>query len=205
MMLGTAGFTAALSVYKLEQAGLDKKGEIIVTGATGGVGSIAVALLSKLGYNIAASTRKKDKENYLSKLGAKKITDSNELDDQSAKPLLTRKWKGAVDTVGGIILSAIIRSLDYGCSVASCGNALSPELMMTVYPFILRGVNLLGINSAETPMSLRKVIWQKLSNEWNLIDLDEIITECSLEELDEKINLILDGKITGRILVNLNS
>ena len=110
-----------------------------------------------------------------------------------------------MDTVGGNILSTVIRSLDYRCSAASCGNTLSPELNMTVYPFILRGVNLLGINSAETPMDLRRNIWQKLAGEWKPNNLEKIITECSLEELHEKIDLILQGKITGRILVNLSS
>jgi len=204
MMLGTAGFTAALSVHKLEQTGIEKEGEIVVTGATGGVGSLALALLAKLGYNAAASTRKKDKEDYLKQLGAKLIISSDELDDKSAKPLLNRRWKGSVDTVGGNILSTVIRSLDYRCSVASCGNTLSPELNMTVYPFILRGVNLLGINSAETPMGLRKIIWQKLAGEWKLSILNEITTECSLEELNDKIDLILQGKITGRVLVDLS-
>jgi len=204
MMLGTAGFTAGLSVCKLEQAGLDKNGEIIVTGATGGVGSLAVALLSKLGYNITASTRKKEKEDYLKNLGAKLIINSNELDDKTGKPLLNRRWKGAVDTVGGNILSTVFRSLDFGCSVASCGNVLSPEFNITVYPFILRGVNLLGINSAETPMELRKIIWQKLAGEWKINLLNELTTECSLEELNEKIDLIPEGKITGRILLNLD-
>jgi putative YhdH/YhfP family quinone oxidoreductase len=211
MMIGTAGFTAGLSVYKLwesmpsaEQVGVDKDGEIIVTGATGGVGSIAVILLAKLGYNVAASTRKKDKENYLKQIGAKLIINSNELDDKSGKPLLSRRWKGAVDTVGGNILSTVLRSLDFSCSAASCGNTLSSELNMTVFPFILRGVNLLGINSSETPMDLRKIIWQKLASEWKLDILKQITTECSLEELNEKIDLILKGGITGRILVNLS-
>jgi len=205
MMLGTAGFTAGLSVYKLEKAGIDKSGEIIVTGATGGVGSLSVALLSKLGYKVIASTRKQDKEDYLKKLGAKLIIDSDELDDKSSKSILSRRWKGAVDTVGGNILSTVLKSLDNGYSVASCGNVLSPKLNMTVYPFILRGVNLLGINSAETQMDLRRIIWQKLAGEWKLNELDEITTECTLEQLDEKIDLILDGKITGRILVNLET
>ena len=205
MILGTAGFTAGLSVYKLESAGIDKSGEVIVTGATGGVGSLSVALLAKLGYNVVASTRKKDKEEYLKKLGAKLIIDSKEHSDTSTKALLTRKWKGAVDTVGGNILSTVLRSLDYGCSVASCGNAFSPDLNMTVYPFILRGVNLLGINSAETQMDLRKTIWRKLAGEWKIDLLNEITTECNLGQLDEKINLILNGKITGRILVSIDS
>ena len=205
MMLGTAGFTAGLSIYKLAKAGIDKSGKIIVTGATGGVGSLSIALLSKLGYNVIASTRKQDKKDYLKKLGATLIVYSNEVDDKSGKPLLSRKWKGAVDTVGGNILSTVLRSLDYGCSVASCGNVLSPEINMTIYPFILRGVNLLGINSAETQMSLRKVIWQKLAGEWKINLLDEITTECSPDQLNEKIDLILDGKITGRILVNIGA
>ncbi len=205
MMLGTAGFTAGLSVYKLEKAGIDKSGEIIVTGATGGVSSLAVTLLSRLGYKVVASTRKKDKEEYLKKLGAKLIINSDEFNDKTNKPLLNRRWKGAVDTVGGNILSTVLRSLDYGCSVASCGNVLSPELNMTLYPFILRGVNLLGINSAETQMDLRKIIWQKLAGEWKIDLLNEITTECTLEELNKKINLILEGNITGRILVDLDS
>ena len=205
MILGTAGFTAGLSVYKLEKSGIDKSGEIIVTGATGGVGSLAVALLSKLGYNIFAATRKKDKEEYLTKLGAKSIIDSNEINDESGKALLTRKWQGGVDTVGGNILSTVLRSLDYGCSVASCGNVLSQELNINVYPFILRGVNLLGINSAKTKMDLRKTIWRKLAGEWKINLLNEITTECNLEQLNEKIDLILDGKITGRILVNIDT
>ncbi|OGU70752.1 MAG: quinone oxidoreductase [Ignavibacteria bacterium RBG_16_34_14] len=203
MMLGTAGFTAGLSIYKLEQSGIDRAGEVLVTGATGGVGSLALALLSKIGYNVVASTRKKEKEEYLKLLGAKLIINSDELDDKSGKPLLNRKWQGSVDTVGGNVLSTVIRSLDFRCSVASCGNVLSPELNMTLYPFILRGVNLLGINSSETPMDLRKIIWQKLAGEWKLDVLEHITTECSLEELNEKIDLILQGKITGRILINL--
>ena len=205
MMLGTAGFTVALSVYKLELVGLSRKGEIVVTGATGGVGSLSTALLSKLGYKVVASTRKRDRESYLKKLGAKLVINNDELDDKTGKPLLNRRWKGAIDTVGGNILSTVLRSTDYGGSVASCGNVLSPDLNMTVYPFILRGVNLLGINSAETPMSLRKKIWEKLAQEWKIDLLDEITTECSLGQLSEKIDLILEGKITGRILVNLDS
>ncbi len=203
MMLGTAGFTAALSVHKLQQAGIEKESEVIVTGATGGVGSIALTLLAGLGYNVAASTRKKEMEDYLKMLGAKLIISSHDIDDNSGKPLLSRRWKGAVDTVGGNILSTVIRSLDYRCSVASCGNTLSSDLNMNVYPFILRGVNLLGINSAETPMELRKIIWKKLAGDWK-INIEKIITECSLEELNEKIELILKGEITGRVLVDLS-
>ena len=204
MIYGTAGFTAGLALDKLEKAEVDKTGEILVTGATGGVGSFAVALLSNAGYKVVASTLKLNKESYLKELGATEIINSRELNDTSGKPMLNRRWKGAIDTVGGNILSTLIRTMDYRCSVAACGNTLSPELNLTVYPFILRGVNLLGINSAETPMDLRIKIWSKLANEWKISQLNKIYQECSLEELDEKIDLILKGNITGRILVNPN-
>ena len=204
MVYGTAGFTAGLALYKLEEVGIDKTGEILITGATGGVGSIAVVLLAKAGYKVTAATRKTNIKFYLEELGASDIISSDELNDNSRKPLLNRRWKGAVDTVGGNILSTIIRSLDYGCSLASCGNTLSPELNLTVYPFILRGVNLLGINSAETPMDLRTKIWNKLAGKWKIPKMNKIYEECSLSELNEKIDLILQGKITGRILVNPN-
>lgn len=204
MMYGTAGLTAGLALYKLEKTGADKtSGDFLVTGATGGVGSIAAALLSRMGYRVIAATRKTDKQSFLKNLGAYNVINSEELNDKSGKALLQRKWKGAVDTVGGNILSTIIRAMDYRCSVAACGNTLSYDLNITVFPFILRGVNLLGINSAETPMALRVKIWQKLANEWKL-NLNEIITECTLFELKEKIDLIYKGKITGRVLVDLN-
>jgi putative YhdH/YhfP family quinone oxidoreductase len=204
MIYGTAGFTAGLSLYKLKQSSEENiQGEVLVTGATGGVGSLAVALLSKNGYDVVASTGKKDKSDFLKKLGAKEIINRVDIDDKSGKPLLNRRWKAAVDTVGGNILSTVLRQMDYRCSVASCGNTYSPELHTTVFPFILRGVNLLGINSAETPMDLRVIIWNKLANEWKPDCLNEICTECSLEELNDKINLILQGQITGRVIIKI--
>ncbi|NWF88195.1 MAG: YhdH/YhfP family quinone oxidoreductase [Ignavibacteriaceae bacterium] len=204
MILGTAGFTAGLAMYKLELCSEEKiDGEVLVTGATGGVGSLAVALLSKNGHHVVASTGKKDKANYLKILGVKDIIGREELDNQSEKPLLNRRWKAAVDTVGGNILATVIKQMDYRSSVASCGNVLSPELNTTVFPFILRGVNLLGINSAETPMELRVKIWQKLAAEWKLDCLNKIFTECPLEQLNEKIDLILQGQISGRVIVKI--
>ena len=204
MIYGTAGFTAGLSLYKLELCSEEKiDGEVLVTGATGGVGSLAVSLLSKNGYQVVASTGKRDKAEFLRKLGAKEIIDREIVDDKSGKSLLNRKWKAAVDTVGGNILATVLKQMDYRSSVASCGNTYSPELNTTVFPFILRGVNLLGINSAETPMNLRLKIWQKLANEWKPDCLHEIYEECSLEQLNDKIDLILQGQITGRIVVKL--
>ena len=204
MIYGTAGFTAALSLYKLLQCSEKKiRGEVLVTGATGGVGSLAVALLSKNGYDVVASTGKKDKSDFLKKLGAKDIINREDVDDKSGKSLLNRRWKAAVDTVGGNILATVIKQMDYRCSVASCGNTNSSVLHTTVYPFILRGVNLLGINSAETQMDLRMKIWDKLAGDWKPDCLNEIYTECSLEELSNKIDLILQGQITGRVVVKI--
>lgn len=202
MIYGTAGFTAGLSLYKLEQCSEEKiNGEVLVTGATGGVGSLAVAILAKSGYQVVASTGKKDKTEFLKRIGAKEIISREEVDDKSGKALLNRKWKAAVDTVGSNILATVIKQMDYRCSIAACGNTYSPELHTTVFPFILRGVNLLGINSAETPMNLRQKIWQKLANEWKPDCLNDIYSECSLEQLSDKIDLILQGKITGRVIV----
>lgn len=204
MIYGTAGFTAGLSLFKLEQCSGEKiSGKVLVTGATGGVGSMAVALLSKNGYHVVASTGKKDKAEFIKKLGAKEIISREIVDDKSGKSLLNRRWRAAVDTVGGNILSTVIKQMDYRSSVASCGNTFSPELNTTVFPFILRGVNLLGINSAETPMDLRIKIWQKLANEWKPDCLNEIYEGCSLEQLNDKIDLILQGQINGRIIVKV--
>jgi acrylyl-CoA reductase (NADPH) len=202
MIYGTAGFTAGLSLYKLKQNSEENiQGEVLVTGATGGVGSLAVAILSKEKFTVVASTGKKDKTEFLMKIGTREVISREEIDDKLGKALLNRRWKAAVDTVGGNILSTVIKQMDYRCSVASCGNTYSPELHTTVFPFILRGVNLLGINSAETPMDLRLKIWNKLANDWKPDCLNEICTECTLEQLNEKIDLILQGQITGRVVI----
>ena len=204
MIIGTAGFTAAQSLERLERIGMEQSEEsfVLITGATGGVGSMAVTILKKAGYSTAALTRKKDKADYLKKLGAAKVIRAGELDTESSKPLLSTKWRGVIDTVGGEILSAAIRSTEYRGSVATCGNVLSPKFDITVFPFILRGVNLLGIDSAKCPMEPRLKIWEKLSGEWKPDNLDEIIDEIPLEELSAKIDLMLEGKSSGRIVIN---
>ena len=205
MAYGTAGFTAALSVWKLEQHGLSKdQGEILVTGATGGVGSIAVSILAKCGFNVGAATGKTEEKNFLAGLGAREILSREEVTDASGRPLLKARWAGVVDTVGGNILATAIKSTRPEGAVASCGNAASPDLSLTVYPFILRGVSLLGINSVECPMSTRLLMWQKLSSEWKVDFSRDLISECSLDELDPKIEQILKGGIRGRTVVNLN-
>lgn len=203
MMLGTAGFTAALSVHKLINAGIKPSdGEILVTGATGGVGSVAVAILSKLGYSVIAATGKPESETMLKKLGAKGIILRSELDDGSPKPMLKPRWAGAVDTVGGNILAAALKTVQYGGCVTCCGNAADFHLATTVFPFILRGVSLLGVDSVMCPVPLRTEIWKKLAGEWKPENLSEYIEEVSLEKLSEKIDLMLAGKTAGRILVN---
>ena len=178
-------------------------GEVLVTGATGGVGSLSVAILSKAGYNVAAATGKPDKENFLISLGAKKILRREDVDDRSGKALLPLTWEGVIDSVGGNILATALKSTKYNGSVATCGLVQSPMINSTVFPFILRGVNLLGIDSAHCPVELRLKIWEKLSSIWKPDNLELISTECYLEELTEKIDLMMQGKITGRIVVNM--
>ena len=204
MIFGTAGFTAALSVYKLVNSGVKPTdGEILVTGATGGVGSTAVSILNKLGYEVIAATGKLDEKDMLIGIGAKDIVDRKEIDDTSGRPILKGRWAGAIDTVGGNILSTVIKSTNYGGSVTCCGNVKSHEFSTSVYPFILKGVTLFGIDSVQCPMNLRLEIWDKLSNEWKFDNLDKNVTEVSLEQLNHKIDMILQGKHKGRTIINL--
>ncbi|WP_461206014.1 YhdH/YhfP family quinone oxidoreductase [Clostridium sp. DL1XJH146] len=205
MIFGTAGFTAALSIYKMINSGIKPEhGEILVTGATGGVGSISVAILGKLGYEVIASTGKPEMKEMLVELGAKDIVNRNELDDKSGKPLVRPRWAGVIDTVGGNTLATAIKSTKYNGAVTCCGNVASHEFMSSVYPFILRGVTLIGIDSSQTPMDTRLKIWNLLSGVWKYASLNNNVEEISLEELDGKINLMLKGKSKGRILVNLD-
>ncbi len=205
MIYGTAGFTAALSIYKLIHGGVKQEdGNILVTGATGGVGSIAVGILHKLGYAVIAATGKPDAKEKLLKIGAKDIVLRNELDDKSGRMLLKENYAGVIDTVGGNMLATAIKSTKYGGSVTCCGNVASPELLTSVYPFIIRGVTLYGVDSVMCPMDLRINIWSLLANEWKLHNLEENVEEVSLEGLNTKIDLILQGKLMGRTIVNLD-
>ncbi len=205
MMLGTAGFTAAIGVQLIQRNGvMPDSGEVVVTGATGGVGSIAVAILAKLGYNVVASTGKADAHDFLKQLGAHRIVDRSEFNDTSGRPLLKSVWAGGIDTVGGNTLSTLIRSVNVQGAVAACGVVAGPKLDLTVFPFILRGVNLLGIDSALWPREPRHEIWRKFANDWKLNNLDAISRTIGLEELDEYVALILKGKIRGRIVVKIS-
>lgn len=201
---GTAGLTAALCIIRLMASGLNKdSGEVLVTGATGGVGSVAVAILGKLGYNVVAATGKASEHDFLKSLGATSIISREEANDTSGRPLQKPRWAGVIDTVGGNILATALKTAKYGGLVAACGNAMSPELNINVFPFILRGVSLLGVDSVEIPMRARQMAWTKLASEWS-IDLGKLVTEVSLEGLNPKIDEILKGAVRGRVLVDLS-
>ncbi len=204
MSHGTAGLTAALCIIRLMASGLSKdSGEVLVTGATGGVGSIAVAILAKLGFNVVAATGKASEHDFLTGLGAKAIISREEANDTSGRPLQKPRWAGVVDTVGGNILATALKTAKYSGLVAACGNAMSAELNMNVFPFILRGVSLLGVDSVELSMRARQMAWSKLAGDWK-IDLSSIVTEVSLEELNPQIDAILKGGVRGRVLVDLS-
>ena len=201
---GVAGFTAALSVDALQKYGVNpEQGEIVVTGSTGGVGSVSVALLSLLGYTVVASTGKKEESEFLLRLGASEIISREEVNDESKKPLLRERWAGAVDTVGGTTLAALLKAAKRGGAVAATGLVASSELSTTVFPFILRGVSLLGIDSGFTPTKLRREIWNKLAGIWKIPQLEQLTIDCTLEELDPEIDKILAGGQRGRVVVNL--
>ncbi len=205
MIFGTAGFTAALSLDALKRNGIDpQKGEVLVTGASGGVGSLAVALLARSRYTVVASTGKLSAHELLKRIGASKVIDRSELDDHSGRPLLRSRWAAAVDTVGGNTLSTVIRTANHGACIAACGLVAGSELDLTVFPFILRGVNLLGIDSAWCPMPLRVKIWQKLSSQWKPDDLGSFARTIRMEQLDDSIEKILRGELIGRTIVELN-
>jgi acrylyl-CoA reductase (NADPH) len=204
MSHGTAGLTAALCIIRLMASGLTKdSGEVLVTGATGGVGSIAVAILATLGFNVVAATGKSSEHNFLTGLGAKTIISREEANDTSGRPLQKPRWAGVVDTVGGNILATALKTAKYSGLVAACGNAMSADLNVNVFPFILRGVSLLGVDSVEIPMRARQMAWSKLAGDWK-IDLSSIVTEVSLEELNPQIDAILKGGVRGRVVVDLS-
>ena len=202
MVLGTAGFTVGMAVYKMSPY-LKNEGEILVTGASGGVGCMAVGILSKLGYAVAAVTGKPEAHEFLRNAGASRIISREELLENSGKPVLKAQWAGVTDVVGGEMLSAAIKGLKPGGVAAICGLVASPEFQINVFPFILRGITVVGVDSERFPQPQRTEIWNKLADEWKPIALNNLYTEVSLDQLDAKIDEILKGKITGRILVNM--
>jgi acrylyl-CoA reductase (NADPH) len=207
MILGTAGFTAGLALTRLEENGLQpESGEVLVTGATGGVGSLAVAILARAGYRVVAATGKTEEEELLRALGAAQVVHRDEVRDEGKRPLLSARWAAAVDTVGGSYLAGVLKAIHYGGSAASCGLVASPELPTTVYPFILRGVSLLGIDSQSCPMDLRRRVWHKLAGPWHpgAAHLELVAHERRLEELEPEIERILRGEQRGRVVVRLD-
>lgn len=204
MQIGTAGFTAAQCVLSLIEMGVKKDhGSVLVSGATGGVGSIAVALLSRLGYTVVAVTGKEDQRPWLKELGAVDFLTREQATNGKDRMLLRERWAGVIDTVGGAILSSAIRSTMYDGTVTCCGNAASGDLPLNVYPFILRGVKLVGIDSAKCPMSRRKEVWQKLSEEWDTSFIAAISQTIYLADVGKVIDRMLDGKVRGRTVVDL--
>ncbi len=204
MAIGTAGYTAALCVEALIKAGVTpEQGEVLVTGATGGVGSVAVALLKKAGFKVVGSTGKASEADYLTKLGADSIIDRNEL-SAPGKPLQKERWAGVVDSVGSATLANACAQTRYGGAVAACGLAQGADFPATVMPFILRGVRLLGVDSVMAPKASRLVAWQRLARDLDPSLLDLIATEIGLSQVIATAADLLDGKVRGRVLVDVN-
>ncbi|SOC11455.1 putative YhdH/YhfP family quinone oxidoreductase [Ureibacillus xyleni] len=205
MIYGTAGFTAALSVQRLEENGVSPdKGKVLVTGATGGVGSVAVAILSHLGYEVEASTGKQSEEDYLKELGASSIVSRDEVYDGKVRALGKQKWAAAIDPVGGEPLAALLSQIHYGGSVAVSGLTAGTNVPTTVFPFILRGVNLLGIDSVYCEMERRVKVWERIADISKSINLNQFVQqEVTLQQLPEVLPTLLKAQARGRILVKL--
>lgn len=203
MIIGTAGFTAGLALYKMEKIGQHPTmGPVVITGASGGVGSLATGIFSQAGYEVHASTGKTEAKEFLMALGAKEVVGRDHAQDTSGRPLLRPKWAGALDTLGGETLATLLKACGQEGSVATCGLVGSPKLQTTVFPFILNGVNLLGIESATTVRQTRLAIWEKLASDWKLPQLERIATYTNLTELhDVYIDKILQGGTMGRIIL----
>lgn len=204
MALGTAGFTAALAIHRLQQNELTPdKGKVIVTGATGGVGSLAVQMLAQLGFHVVALTGKAGEATYLRELGAKDVLLRNEIQMSSGKPLEKTQWAGALDAVGGDTLAWLARTMQQEGAIASFGNAGGMELHTTVFPFILRGVKLLGVDSAATAMPLRRLLWQRLASDLKPQALTHIAHEIGFDQLPAACAALIEGKGRGRAVVRL--
>ena len=204
MQIGTAGYTAMLCVISLEDFGIKpSSGEILVTGASGGVGSVAISILSSLGYSVIASTGRLSETDYLKSLGASSVIDRNELSEPS-KPLGKERWSGAIDSVGSQTLSNVLAQTKYGGAVSACGLAQGMDLPSTVLPFILRGISLIGIDSVMAPMEKRKIAWERLSKDLDMEKLNQMIIETTLEDVQNFAQSIIDGQVRGRVVVNIS-
>ena len=203
MILGTAGFTAGISVLRMSELVKPKDGKIIVSGATGGVGSIALSLLAKLGYSTVAVSAKQSEYEYLQNLGASEIIPRLEFQEMDKRPILSAKYAGGIDTVGGPILENILKTLQPLGVVTTCGSVSATHISVSVFPFILRGISLIGVSSQNYPEPHRRIIWEKLANDWKLENFLNLYNEICLDDIKANIDLILDGKLRGRTIVNL--
>lgn len=204
MILGTAAFTAAQGVLALQRSSIEPgRGPVVVTGATGGVGSMAVSILARLGYEVVAVSGKSDRHAWLKQRGAARIISREEFLQAADRPLLKSQWAGGIDTVGGTMLTTLVRGLVHRGCVAACGVVGGAELPLTVYPFILRGVTLAGIDSAWCPDDQRAAIWNMLATDWKPRDLEQLRTHVPLDGLATAVQLILAGQVTGRMVVPL--
>jgi len=206
MAIGTAGFTAMLAIMALERHALGPgDGEVLVTGATGGVGSVAIALLHRRGYFVVASTGRQSEPDYLKGLGADLVIERAVLAEPPTRPLASERWAGAIDAVGGTTLATVLTQMRHRTSVSAVGNASGVELKTTVLPFLLRGVNLLGIDSVMSPLGERQEAWRRLAEELAPAKLDSMISHASLKDLPELGRQILEGKLRGRTVVDINA
>jgi len=203
MIIGTAGFTAGISVLRLSALVKPSDGKILVSGATGGVGSVALSLLSKLGYQTVAISGKETEYPFLRKLGAIEILPRADFQEVDKRPMLSAQYAGAIDTVGGPILENILKTLQPLGAVTTCGSVSATQLNMTVFPFILRGISLIGISAQNYPGALREPLWIKLATDWKPDNLLELYLEIRLEDIPETVALILQGKLKGRTIVNM--
>jgi len=203
MIIGTAGFTAGISVLRLSALVKPSDGKILVSGATGGVGSVALSLLSKLGYQTVAISGKETEYPFLRKLGAIEILPRADFQEVDKRPMLSAQYAGAIDTVGGPILENILKTLQPLGAVTTCGSVSATQLNMTVFPFILRGISLIGISAQNYPGALREPLWIKLATDWKPNNLLELYSEIRLEDIPETVALILQGKLKGRTIVNM--
>ncbi|HEY2891805.1 MAG TPA: MDR family oxidoreductase [Dongiaceae bacterium] len=206
MAIGTAGFTSMLAVMALEEHGVGPaSGEVLVTGAAGGLGSVAVSILAKLGYKVAASTGRTETHEYLKKLGASAIVERSAIEKLPAKPLESERWAGCIDSVGGSTLANAMASMKYHGAIASCGLAGGTKLETTVIPFLLRGVSVLGIDSVMCPLSRREKAWARLARDLPMDQLDSMIVPAKLGDLAKLGSEILAGKVRGRVVVDVNA
>ncbi|MBP7225799.1 MAG: YhdH/YhfP family quinone oxidoreductase [Aliarcobacter sp.] len=204
MTFGTAGLTAALSINELIANGVKpENGPVLVTGATGGVGSIAVSILSKIGFNVVAISGKKEKIDYLKRIGASEVILRDTFNEESKKPIMNEKYIAVVDTVGGEILANALKYIKYDGVATCCGLTSSHELNTNVFPFILRGIRLIGIDSVECKLEKKQAAWEKLASKWKINTLDSITNEITLYEIKDAYKLLLSGKAVGRYVVKI--